>query len=273
MTDFHGKVAVITGAASGIGRSTALLFAREGAKLHLSDIDADALAAVKDACEVRGVAVTTHIVDVADPDQVERFAAAVYEEDGGVDVLHNNAGVGHAGAVVDTRLEDWQKIINVNLMGVIHGVHFFVPRMLKQGRPAHIVNTASMAGLVANPKMAPYCTSKFGVVGLSESLDAELGPQGIHVTALCPGIIDTAIVDTTEMSGDFSQNAERLQHLYHTRGTSPDVVAEAVLRAIRRKHIIEPTPRWQVTPGWIMKRVSPRLSQITSRAGMRAMTK
>lgn len=273
MSDFQDKIVAITGAGSGIGRSTALAFAREGANLHLADIDTDAVNDVGAECEARGVDVTTHVVDVAAAQQVEAFARTVFEQGGGVDVLHNNAGIGHAGALTETPLEDWRRVIEVNLMGVIHGVHHFVPLMLEQGRPAHIVNTASMAGLIATPLMAPYCTSKFGVVGLSESLDAELGPLGIHVSALCPGIIDTAIVDTAEMSGEFARHAEKIQNIYHTRGTSPDVVAEAVLRAVRRKHIIEPTPRWQVTPGWITKRISPRLSQITSRAGMRAMTR
>ncbi len=273
MGEFSGKTVVITGAGSGIGRSTAVAFAREGARLHIADVDGEALATVKQECERLGPEATTHVVDVSDAATVEALAAAVFEAAGAVDVLHNNAGIGHAGAIDATPLEDWQRVIGVNLMGVIHGVHCFVPRMLEQGRPAHIVNTASMAGLVASPLMAPYCTSKFGVVGLSETLDGELGRRGIHVTALCPGVIDTAIVDTTTMRGDFAKRAKRIQNLYHTRGTSPDVVAQAVLRAVRRKQIIAITPRWQVGPSWIATRISPRLGQKLSRAIMRAMSR
>jgi NAD(P)-dependent dehydrogenase (short-subunit alcohol dehydrogenase family) len=273
MGDFAGKIVAITGAGSGIGRATALAFAREGAKLHIADVNAEALEAVKDECERHGATTTTHIVDVSDATAVDAFAAAVFDADGAVDVLHNNAGIGHAGAIDATPLDDWRRVIDVNLMGVIHGVHFFVPRMLEQGRPAHIVNTASMAGIVASPLMAPYCTSKFGVVGLSETLDGELGRRGIHVTALCPGVIDTAIVDTTTMRGDFAKRARRIQNLYHTRGTSPDVVAQAVLRAVRRKQIIAITPRWQVGPSWLATRISPRLGQAISRQIMRVMSR
>lgn len=271
--EFVGSVAVITGAGSGIGRATARAFAKQGAKLHIADVNAEAIAEVGAELEAAGTSTTTHVVDVSDPSAVEDFAARVYEADPVVDVLHNNAGIGHAGPTDDTTLEDWQRIIGVNLMGVIHGVHFFVPRMLAQGKASHIVNTASMAGLVAAPQMAPYCTSKFGVVGLSEALDAELGSRGIHVSAICPGVIDTAIVDTTTMRGEFAKSAGRVQRFYHTRGTSPDVVADAVLHAVKHKRIIQPTPRYQVTPAWMLKRISPRLSQFSSRLSLRFMTR
>ncbi len=273
MSYFAGKIVVITGAGSGIGRSTALAFARKGAKLHIADINDAAVEMVADECRSLGAIVFTHLVDVSDPQAVARFAATVFDAEGAVDVLHNNAGIGHAGPTDETTLDDWQRVIGVNLMGVIHGVHFFVPRMLAQGRPSHIANTASLAGLVATPQMAPYCTSKFGVVGLSESLDAELGPRGIHVSAICPGIIDTAIVDNTTMRGKFADSASRIQKFYHTRGTSPDVVAEAVLHAVEHNRIIQPTPRYQVTPAWLLKRLSPRLSQLSARLSLRFMAR
>ena len=200
--DFAGKVTVVTGAGSGIGRATALLLARLRAKVHVSDLDgapADAVRAEIEAAAGAGRA-TADAVDVTDPTAVESLAGRVFAEDGAVDVLHNHAGFGHAGRVEDTTLEGWQRVLGVNLMGTVHGIHFFVPRMLRQGRPAHAV-TASGLGLLASAQLAPYCASKFGVVGLSEALNAELWPQGIRVTAVCPGIIDTSITWAAVMRG------------------------------------------------------------------------
>ena len=124
-----------------------------------------------------------HALDVSDAGAVEAFAAAVFASDGHVDILHNNAGIGHGGNIEATTIEDWQRVIGVNLLGVAYGVQSFIPRMLQQGRPASVVNTASMAGLVPTAKMAPCCACKFGVIGLSESLNAELSKRGIWRTA------------------------------------------------------------------------------------------
>ena len=261
---FDGKAVVITGAGSGIGRSSALLFARLGAKVHVVDLDAGAAEAVRSTIEVAGGRAAAHEVDVSDPAAVGALAARVFEDDGAVDVLHNNAGVGHAGPVEETTLEDWQRVIGVNLMGVVHGVHFFVPRMLGQGRPAHVVNTASGAGLLAWAGMAPYCTSKFGVVGLSEALNAELAPRGIHVTAVCPGVINTPIVDATTISGEFADRRE-LRKYFDRFGVSPDGVATAVVKAVRGRRVIRTAPRSHVAPIWALKRISTQASQLVSR--------
>lgn len=260
--DLTGKTAAITGAASGIGRSTARLLARHGAKVHLADLNGEAAETV--AAEIGGAAVA-HVLDVSDPGAVESFAEAVFAAGGAVDILHNNAGIGHAANVEATTIEDWQRVISVNLLGVAYGVQAFVPRMLAQGRPASVINTASMAGLVPTAKMAPYCASKFGVVGLSEALNAELSPRGIHVSAICPGIIDTAIVATSVMRGDAVSLQESATRFYSTRGASPDEVAEAVLRTIVKHRLIVPVPRRQVTPLYMLHRVSPRITQPLSR--------
>jgi NAD(P)-dependent dehydrogenase (short-subunit alcohol dehydrogenase family) len=182
--DLTGKVAVITGAGSGIGAATARLLARHGAKVHVADLNAEAASAV--AREIGGGA-THHGLDVTRPEDLEALAEAVFTADGRVDVLHNNAGIGHGGDIEATTVEDWQRVIGVNLLGVAYGVQAFVPRMLKHGHPATIVNTASEAGLIPVARMAPYCASKFGVVGMSESLDAELRSRGIRVVALRAG--------------------------------------------------------------------------------------
>ena len=265
MAEFTGKTVVITGAGSGIGRATALLFGRHGARLHVSDVDAEAAHRVAGEIAAAGGEASAHAVDVTDADAVDALAAAVFDADGGVDVLHNNAGVGHAGAVEDTQLSDWRRVIEVNLMGTINGIHAFVPRMLRQGRAAHIVNTASMLGLVASPELGPYTASKFGVVGLTEALDAELRPKGIRLSAVCPGIIDTAITRESTYRGEIAADAERIQRFYRERGASPDVVAEAVLTAIRRRRVIQPVPYSHVMPLWILHRISPRAAVAASR--------
>lgn len=263
--DLTGKVAVITGAASGIGRSSARLIARRGARVHIADLNGQAAEAVAAEIRTAGGSAVAHVLDVGDPEAVEALAEAVFAAESAVDVLHNNAGIGHAANIEATTIEDWQRVIAVNLLGVAYGVQAFVPRMLEQGRPASVVNTASMAGLVPTAKMAPYCASKFGVVGLSEALNAELSPRGIHVSAICPGIIDTSIVATGIVRGDAVALKEPATRFYSKRGASPDEVAEAVLKAIAKHKLIVPVPRRQVTPLYLLHRVSPQLAQPLAR--------
>ena len=266
-----GRVTVVTGAGSGIGRAIALRLGRGGAIVHVADIDELRAATVRDEVEAAGGRAVAHVVDVTDAAAVEALAVAVFEADGGVDLLFNNAGVGHAGAVADTPLADWRRIIDVNLMGVVHGLHAFLPRMLARGRPAHIVNTASMAGLFPSAGLVPYSTSKFAVVGLSEGLDLEVAPRGIRVTALCPGIINTDIVRAAPMRGEWDTRHDRLTALYADRGTSPDVVAAAALDAVARGRVIAPTPRYQVLPGWLLHRYAPPLGRAFARASVRLL--
>ncbi|HTY29799.1 MAG TPA: SDR family oxidoreductase [Mycobacterium sp.] len=275
--DLTGKIAVVTGAGSGIGRATARLLAQHGAKIHVVDINGAAAAAV--AAEI-GSRATSHEVDVTQPEQLEALAEAVFAEDGRVDILHNNAGIGHGGDIESTTVEDWQRVIGVNLLGVAYGVQAFVPRLLAQGRPAVIVNTASEAGLVPIARMAPYCASKFGVVGMSESLDAELKPKGIRVIAVCPGIINTPIISQGVMRGQLGDDHHKVVAFYEKFGASPESVAKTVLAAIDRPRLIVPAPRSHVTVPWMLHRLSPRLAQplarhltkIVSRGGKPALT-
>jgi len=260
--DLTGKIAVITGAGSGIGAATARLLARHGAKVHVADLNAEAATAV--AREIGGGA-TDHTVDVSRPEEVEALAKAIFDDEGRVDILHNNAGIGHGGDIETTTVEDWQRVIAVNLLGVAYGVQAFVPRMLAQGSPAIIVNTASQAGLMPIAKMAPYCASKYGVVGMSEALDAELRPRGIRVVAICPGVINTPIVRDGIMRGQLGADQAKAVAFYEKYGASPDTVAAAVLSAIARPRLIVGSPRSHVLAPYLLHRLSPRLVQPLAR--------
>ena len=271
--DLTGKVAVITGAGSGIGRASARLIARHGARVHIADLNGQAAEDVVREIQTAGGSAVAHTLDVADPNAIEALADAVFAAEHGVDILHNNAGIGHGGNIEATTIEDWQRVITVNLLGVAYGVQAFIPRMLAQGRPASVVNTASMAGIVPTAKMAPYCASKFGVVGLSEALNAELSARGIHVSAICPGIIDTPIVATGIMRGDIARLHEQATRFYAKRGASPDEVAEAVLRTIAHHKLIVPVPRRQVTLPYLLHRLSPQLAQPIARGFERIVSR
>jgi len=194
MDTLRGGTAVVTGAASGIGLALARRAALEGMRVVLADVDEDGLAAA--AASLEGApdgGVDTVRCDVSDPEAVEALAARAYERFGSVELLCNNAGVGGGGQVAELHRKDWEWVLGVNLWGVIHGVSAFLPRMLQAGGPAHIVNTASMAGFFATPGMAPYAVSKFGVVALSESMRAELSGSPVGVSVLCPGWVSTRI--------------------------------------------------------------------------------
>lgn len=256
--EFVGKIAVVTGAGSGIGRSSAKLLAEHGAKVHCVDINGERAEETAAAIVADGGEAVVHVTDTSDLDAVSTLAERVYAEDSRVDILHNNAGIGHAAPTVDTTPEDWRRVIDINLMGVANGIQAFVPRMLGQGGGAQIVNTASMAGLTPSAGMTPYVTSKFGVVGMSLSLDAELKPKGIRVMALCPGVISTNIVAESAMGGSVAGKRDQLVNFYKTRGVSPDVVAKDMVNGMRRGSLIKPSPWWQVSPGWWLIRISPR---------------
>jgi NAD(P)-dependent dehydrogenase (short-subunit alcohol dehydrogenase family) len=263
--DLKGKNIVITGAASGIGRSVAEALAREGARLHLCDRDEDGL---REASEAIGRAVVTQAkVDVSKRDEVERFANNVHHVCGSaVDVLINNAGVGLSGGILDTTLEDWEWVLSVNLWGVIHGCHYFVPRMVSEDRRgSHVVNVASALGLFAAPNILGYSTSKFAVVGLSESMRAELEPHGIGVTTICPGIIDTNIVKTTRYKQHDADAAKtRVIAMYKKRAYSPDKVAEVIVQSIKsRKGVVPVSPEAWVA--YWLKRFVPGLAVPLSR--------
>jgi NAD(P)-dependent dehydrogenase (short-subunit alcohol dehydrogenase family) len=198
MKDFPGKVAVITGAGSGFGREFARIGAARGMKLVLADIEADALEATRAELEAGGAEVAGLRVDVSKGDEVEALADLAYERFGAVHLLFNNAGVGSGGFVWENSVTDWDWVLGVNLWGVIHGVRSFVPRMIDGGADGHVVNTASVAGLLSPQLMGVYNVSKHAVVTLTETLYQDLRIAGarIGVTLLCPAFVPTGIAQS-----------------------------------------------------------------------------
>lgn len=248
MKELQGKVAVVTGAGSGLGRAMAERFGREGMRLLLADIDPTAMYEVADVLDSAGVEVQTLATDVSKQAQVGALADLAYDRFGAVHLLCNNAGVAVVGTVWERSLADWQWALGVNLWGVIHGVRAFVPRMLAQGGEAHIVNTASIAGLLCPPLSGPYVATKHAVVGLSECLYHDLNLRGapIGVSVLCPGFVKTRIVESERVRpGDLrepvpSQDAfAREVAAYYQgaveAGADPEGIAEAVLEAVREQ--------------------------------------
>ena len=199
MKDLKGKVAVVTGAASGIGRALAERFVVEGMKVVLADVEEDALKKAVSELDDAGADVLAVRTDVSKLADVEALARVTLDAFGAVHVVCNNAGVaGPIGPLWTQRPEDWQWVLGVNLWGVIHGIRVFVPILLAQGDEGHVVNTASIAGLLAIPNTGPYTASKHAVVAVSETLHHELALVGakIRVSVLCPGFVRTAIADS-----------------------------------------------------------------------------
>jgi NAD(P)-dependent dehydrogenase (short-subunit alcohol dehydrogenase family) len=190
-----GKVAVITGAASGLGYAMATRFADEGAKLVLADIAEPQLERATHQLAAAGVTVDACATDVGDPESVEALARHAYALHGRVDIVVNNAGLVVLGKVWEIPLTQWHRLMDVNLWGVIHGIHAFVPRLIRQGGPAYVINTASMAGVMTLGSLAPYVASKHAVVGLSEVLARDLAEAEvpIGVTVVCPGYVPTRL--------------------------------------------------------------------------------
>jgi NAD(P)-dependent dehydrogenase (short-subunit alcohol dehydrogenase family) len=260
MQEVSGKIAVVTGAASGIGRGMAEAFAAAGMKVVLSDIEGPALHATTEQLRATGADVHAVQADVAKPEQVEQLAAATLARYGAVHVLCNNAGViaGTSPSWAST-LGDWEWIIGVNLMGVVHGVRSFLPIMIAQDAPAHIVNTASIAGLTLSAGNALYTVTKFGVVALSELLYLELQQSGLKpsVSVLCPGYVDTNIinaqrnrppqVDDISPPASEPMGAARREWVAEQlkAGLNPRTVGDVVLGAIREQRFyIFTHPQW-----------------------------
>ena len=235
MRSFQGAVAVVTGAGSGIGRSTALALGRRGARVHVVDRDGDRANAV---CRELGDSGSAHPIDCTDADAMAALVEAVYAQDGRVDLLQNGVGVLVAAPVTELTIADWRRVMDVNLMSAVHGTQLFLPRMLAQGRgplggKGQIVNIASIAGLVAFPYTAPYSASKFALVGMSQALSCELAGTGIGVTVVCPGMVRSRLIadGTLRLPDPWPRIFDRA---YATIAEDPDRIARAILRAVER---------------------------------------
>jgi NAD(P)-dependent dehydrogenase (short-subunit alcohol dehydrogenase family) len=249
MRELAGKTAFVTGGASGIGLALGRAFAQAGMKVMLADIEADALPAAVESLRDIGTDVRGVTCDVADAASVKRAAEASYAAFGNVHVVCNNAGVAGGSGIDDISLDTWRWVLDVNLMGVLHGVHAFLPHIRAHGEGGHIVNTASLAGLQSGLGFSPYATSKFAVVAMSEGLAMQLKPLGIGVTVLCPGFVRTRISgsarnrpehygparapDPASPAGRLAAESARLQQA----GLDPADIAAQTLTAIREDEL------------------------------------
>jgi NAD(P)-dependent dehydrogenase (short-subunit alcohol dehydrogenase family) len=249
------KVAVVTGAASGIGRALSLGLLEKGCHLALIDMDRGGLAQfVHELAEYRGDrTVTTHVANVGDRARMREVAREVVEAHGAVHLLINSAGIAHEAAFPQTSLEDWDRIIDANLWGVIHSCHFFMPHLAKVDR-GHIVNLSSLLGIVAMPGQTGYCTTKFAVRGFSESLAEELRTTSVGLTLVYPGAVATNIMKRAK--GDDTELLLRLSQWYDRNAMRPRRVADRIIRAIEKG-----TPRLRIAPevflGDILRRLMP----------------
>lgn len=251
MKNIEGRVALVTGAGSGIGRATALALAHEGARVAITDVDEARAAETARMVGSRGGLAEAFTMDVTDREQIRGAKQQVRHSLGAPSILVNNAGIAVGAYFQDTSPESWERIVSVNLMGVVRCCGAFLPEMLAGGRGGHIVNIASMLGYVGARGVSAYCATKFGVVGFSECLRAELFDQGIGVSAVCPGVIHTSIIADGILESseeDVEEKRKVIEALYARRNYSPGRVARSIITAIRRNRAVVP-----VTPeAWIL---------------------
>ncbi|MGW3095844.1 SDR family oxidoreductase [Streptomyces sp. NPDC001102] len=266
---FGGQLVLVTGAGSGIGRATAFAFAEAGARVIAVDRDAESAARTAELSRLIGAPEAwAETVDVSDEQAMEKLADKVATQYGVLDVLVNNAGIGLGGSFLDTTPEDWKKVLDVNLWGVIHGCRLFGRRMAERGQGGHIVNTASAAAYQPSKALPAYSTSKAAVLMLSECLRAELAGQGIGVSAICPGFVNTNITSTARFAGVDAEEEKRRQkrtaRLYGLRNYPPEKVADAILRAVVRNQAVVPvTP--EARGAHLMSRFTPRALRAIAR--------
>lgn len=251
MKEFKGKVAVVTGGASGIGRAMAERFAVEGMRVVLADIEPETLSRAESEMTTHGATVASKVTDVSRRDDVEALAQFTLDTFGAVHIACNNAGVAMGGPLWEHTMKDWEWVFGVNVWGVVHGVRTFVPIMLEQNEECHVVNTASGAGLHVRPFLGLYAASKHAVVALSDALSQEMQAMGkkIGVSVLCPAVVNTRIGEagrnrpaelSNEAEGETPPQMQAMEQAFRAAlaaGMAPDQVADAVLEAIREDRL------------------------------------
>ncbi|MCV7152046.1 SDR family NAD(P)-dependent oxidoreductase [Mycolicibacterium pyrenivorans] len=263
-----GKVAFITGGASGIGAALTSKLTDAGAEVWIADRQFEVAERLAQQLGAGGATVRAVELDVRDPAAFERAVAQTVQTSGRIDFLFNNAGIGIGGEVDTLTLDDWNDIIDVNLRGVIHGVQAAYPVMIRQGS-GHIVNTASMAGLITTSAQAGYSATKHAVVALSKTMRVEAATHGVHVSVLCPGVVRTPILSGGEYGRNKTVSREDLLKLGEAlRPIEPEAFAEQALRAVLRNRAIIVVPRWWKAL-WYLERLSPTLSMRTAGAALR----
>ncbi|MGA9375696.1 MAG: SDR family oxidoreductase, partial [Mycobacterium sp.] len=238
---FAGKRVLLTGAASGIGRATALNLARQGAELYLTDRDAEGLATAVAAAEALGAKVPVHrALDISDFDAVSAFGADIQSAHGAMDIVMNIAGISAWGTVSTLTHEHWKSMVDVNLMGPIHVIETFLPPMVAAGRGGHLVNVSSAAGIVALPWHAAYSASKYGLRGLSEVLRFDLARHRIGVSVVVPGAVKTGLVQTVQIAGVDREDprVQKWVERFAGHAVSPEKAAQQILTGVRRNRFL-----------------------------------
>jgi len=271
--DVRGKLALITGAGAGIGRATALELARKGARTVVI-VDRDLAAAQQTAAYVRdiGVDAAVYQADVGDEAGMNKLAAQVNDEHGVVDILVNNAGIGMAGRFLETTPEHWDNILSVNLRGVLNGSRVFATQMVDRGQGGTIINVSSAAAFLPSKSMIAYGTTKAAVLAFSESLRADLADEGITVTAVCPGFVNTNIAKSTVYAGMSADQQERARQkadaAYRRRNYTPEATAKAIVKAVKTGPPVLPIAA-ESRVGYALRRISPSLLRLLARYDLR----
>ncbi len=236
MKTFRDKLCLVTGAASGIGRATAVALGREGARLCLTDLDSEGLLESRRLTEAAGGRVKAcQALDITDEQAVMAFAAEVHRSDAAVDMVMNIAGISTWGTIDGLESRHWRQLVEVNLMGPVHVLRAFVPAMIAARRGGHVVNVSSAAGLFGLPWHAAYSATKFGLRGISEVLRFDLRHHGIGVSLVCPGAVDTGLVQTINIVGIDREDARvrALTQRFQRHAVSPEQAAAAILKGVR----------------------------------------
>ncbi|TDH49950.1 SDR family oxidoreductase, partial [Mycobacterium eburneum] len=271
--DVRGTLALITGAGAGIGRATAVELARQGARTVII-VDRDRAGATETAQAVRaaGAQAAVYQVDVTDEKAINDLAAQVHAEHGVVDILINNAGIGMAGRFLETTPEHWDAILGVNLRGVINGSRAFAAQMVQRGQGGTIINVSSASAYLPSKSMVAYSTTKAAVLAFSESLRADLADDGITVTAVCPGFVNTNIAKTTVYAGMSAEQQDRARAkadaAYRRRNYTPEATAKAIVKAIRTGPPVVPIAT-ESKLGYAMRRISPTTLRLLARYDIR----